>query len=315
MLLNEIAETLAPLDLTRSGEYASLVESAAELGVSHEPTVRWLSGHTVVRWSRFHFLEWGEPGAPTVLLLHGMNQSAHSWDLVSLSLAGRYHVLALDQRGHGDSEWSRDLDYSEQARAADALAFLADRELTSAVVIGHSMGGRVALRMALERPEAVPGLVVVDTGPRLNAQGVQVIRNFVQRNTEFDDPGQFIDRVANHDQFRSREHISRTIKYNLIRRVDGKYVSKADHRRVDGTAGQRTGTDEIRAVKRPVLVVRGSASEVFDAHAAAEFVTALPDGRLVTVPDANHNVPSSNTVGFLDAVRPFLADLGWGGKQ
>jgi esterase len=309
MLLNEIAETLAPLDLTRSGEYASLVKSAAELGVPHEPTVRWVSGHTVVQWSRFHFLEWGEPGAPALLLLHGMNQSAHSWDLVSLSLAGRYHVFALDQRGHGDSEWSRDLDYSERSRAADALAFLADRELTSAVVIGHSMGGRVALRMALERPEAVRGLVVVDTGPRLNDKGVQVIRNFVGRNTEFDDPGQFIERVANHDQFRSREHISRTFKYNLILRVDGKYVSKVDHRQVEGTTGPRAGIDEIRAINRPVLAIRGSGSEVFDAHAADEFVAALPDGRLKTVPDANHNVHSSNTVGFLEALRPFLADL------
>jgi esterase len=309
MLLNEIAESLTPLDLTRSGEYASLVKSAAELGVPHEPTVRWLSGHTVVRWSRFHFLEWGEPGAPTVLLLHGMNQSAHSWDLVSLSLAGRYHMFALDQRGHGDSEWSRDLDYSEQSRAADALAFLADRELTSAVVVGHSMGGRVALRMALERPEAVRGVVVVDAGPRLNDKGVQVIRNFVQRNTEFDDPGQFIDRVASNDQFRSREHISRTFKYNLILRVDGKYVSKVDHRQVEGTTGPRAAIDEIRTIKRPVLVIRGSASEVFDARAAAEFVAALPDGRLETVPDASHNVQSSNTVGFLAALRPFLAAL------
>ncbi len=310
MLLNQIAETLAPLDLTCSGEYTSLVKSAAELGVPHEPTVRLRSGHTVVRWSRFHFLEWGEPSAPAVLLLHGMNQSAHSWDLVSLSLAGRYHVFALDQRGHGDSEWSRDLDYSEQSRAADALAFLADRELTSAVVVGHSMGGRVALRMALERPEPVRGLVVVDTGPQLNDQGVQVIRNFVDRNTEFDDPDQFIERVANHDQFRSREHIKRTLKYNLLLRVDGKYVTKADRRQVAGTTGPRTGIDEIRAVRRPVLVIRGSASEVFDAHAAAEFVAALPDGRLKTVPDANHNVHSSNTVGFLDALKPFLADLG-----
>ena len=59
-----------------------------------------------------------------ILLLHGGNQSAHSWDLVSLHLADRYHVFALDQRGHGDSEWSRDLDYSVEAKAADALAFI-----------------------------------------------------------------------------------------------------------------------------------------------------------------------------------------------
>jgi hypothetical protein len=63
------------------------------------------------------------------VLLHGGNQSSHSWDLVSLHLADRYHVYALDQRGHGDSEWSRELDYSIDAMASDALAFIADQRL------------------------------------------------------------------------------------------------------------------------------------------------------------------------------------------
>ena len=54
----------------------------------------------------FHLLEWGSPSLPHLLLLHGGNQSAHSWDLVSLHLADRFHIIALDQRGHGDSEWA-----------------------------------------------------------------------------------------------------------------------------------------------------------------------------------------------------------------
>src|SRR5437588_12125667 len=99
MYLNEFADTLAPRDMTGSPEFASLLQSAADLGIPHTPAVRYVSRHTVVRGQRFHFLEWGQGGAEPILLLHGGNQSAHSWDLVSLHLADRYHVFALDQRG------------------------------------------------------------------------------------------------------------------------------------------------------------------------------------------------------------------------
>src|SRR5580700_3180528 len=125
--------------MTASAEFASLLQSAADLGIPHNPSARYVSRQTIVRGLRFHFLEWGAPDAPPVLLLHGGNQSAHSWDLVSLHLADRYHVFALDQRGHGDSEWSRDIDYSIGAKADDALAFIEDQSVQKPIVIGHSM--------------------------------------------------------------------------------------------------------------------------------------------------------------------------------
>src|SRR5262245_10236189 len=135
-----------------SDEFASLLQSAADLGIPHEPTVRYVSRQAVVRGMRFHFTEWGDPGAPPALLLHGGNQSSHSWDLVSLHLADRYHVYALDQRGHGDTEWSRELDYSIDAMASDVLAFVADQAIERPIIFGHSMGGRVHHQTLLEPP-------------------------------------------------------------------------------------------------------------------------------------------------------------------
>src|ERR1700731_4437331 len=165
MFLNEFADGLAPHDMSATEEFASLLQSAADLGIPHDPTVHYSSRHTVLRGMRFHFTEWGDPDAPPVLLLHGGNQSAHSWDLVSLHLSDRYHVFAPDQRGHGDSEWSRDLDYSLEARAADALAFIEEQQLGAPIIIGHSMGGMVTMKMALSGPEVATGLVLVDVGP------------------------------------------------------------------------------------------------------------------------------------------------------
>jgi pimeloyl-ACP methyl ester carboxylesterase len=309
MYLNQFAGTLAPLDMVNSSEFASLLQSAADLGISHGHDVRYVSRQTVVRGLRFHFLEWGDPGAPAVLLLHGGNQSSHSWDLVSLHLSDRYHVFALDQRGHGDSEWSRELDYSIEAKAADALAFIEQEQLTAPVIVGHSMGGLVAMKMALSHDDVAGGFVLVDTGPELSPKGVDVVRNFVVRNVEFDNLDDFLDNVAKYDRFRSREHIARTVKYNMMSRVDGKFVSKVDHRRVPDPSDRPLELDLLSSVLYPILVVRGAESDVLEAEAAERFVAALPNGRLTTVPSAGHNVHGANTRGFLDAIGPFLADL------
>jgi pimeloyl-ACP methyl ester carboxylesterase len=308
MFLNEFADTLAPLDMTKSAEFGSLLQSATDLAIPHSPDVRYVSRHTVVRGQRFHFLEWGQDGADTVLLLHGGNQSAHSWDLVSVHLADRYHVFALDQRGHGDSEWSREVDYSIGAKAADAAAFIEDQHLGLPVVFGHSMGGQVTMRTVLSGAK-VRGVVLVDVGPELSPAGVEVVSNFVTHNVEFDDLDVFLDNVAKYDPYRSREHIARTVKYNMLRRADGKYVSKVDHRRANREDPAAVQLDEVGGLRAPVLLIRGAESNVLEPDAAVRFVAALPDGRLETVAHAGHNVHGANTPGFLEAVGPFLASL------
>lgn len=306
MYLNEFADTLSPRDMTTSPEFASLLDSAKDLGIPHSPDAEYRSRHTVVRSLRFHFEEWGKAGAPEVLLLHGGNQSAHSWDLVSLHLSDRYHVFALDQRGHGDSEWARDQDYSIDAKVGDALAFIDDQALESPVIMGHSMGGRVTMSLVLANPGIAKGIVLVDVGPELSPKGVEVISNFVTHNVEFDDLDEFLDNVVKYDRFRSREHIARTVKYNMLRRADGKYISKVDHRRVPVPNSELT-LDDVQRITCPVLLVRGGESDVLDEDAAQRFVDALPDGQLVTVPNTGHNVHSGNTPGFLEAIAPFLA--------
>jgi pimeloyl-ACP methyl ester carboxylesterase len=308
MYLNEFAQDLSPRDMTRSPEFASLLESAADLGIPHAPDVRYVSRHTVVRSQRFHFSEWGEPGRPQILLLHGGNQSAHSWDLVSLHLSDRYHVFALDQRGHGDSEWNREQDYSIDSMVGDAVAFIADQQLRDPIVFGHSMGGRIALTMATAHPTLARALVIVDVGPEISAEGSKTIQHFVVHNVEFDDLEIFLDNVQKYDPFRTRAHIERTVKYNMLRRADGKYISKVDHRRIPLRNAELT-LDHMRTLTCPVLVLRGAESNILEPEAAVRFVDALPNGRLVTVPKCGHNVHSGNTPGFLEAIAPFLADL------
>jgi pimeloyl-ACP methyl ester carboxylesterase len=167
------------------------------------------------------------------------------------------------------------------------------------------------MTLLLAHPDIAARAVLVDVGPEVGEEGRRQIREFVRGTAEFDSLEDFIERVTAYDPYRTREHIGRTARYNLMRRADGKYVSKHDLRRRLAEVGamqapRRLSLDDVPGITCPVLVVRGGESRVLTADAAERFAAALPDGRLVTVPHCGHNVHSQNTVGFLDAVRPFL---------
>ncbi|MCC6716912.1 MAG: alpha/beta hydrolase [Acetobacteraceae bacterium] len=312
MNLNIFAQGTDPLDMTTSDEFRSLLTSAGELGIEHDPAIPYRSANIVLRGHRFHFLEWGRPNAPTVILLHGGHQQAHSWDLASLHLARDYRVLALDQRGHGDTEWARDVDYSGAAMAQDAAAFIRAVGGGSPIVVGHSMGGRNGMLLARDHPGLMKALVLVDIGPEIADAGRAQIAGFVAANNEFDNLEHFIENVRKYDPYRPREHIERTVKYNMFERMDGKYISKCDAtpRRLGLRPGQRPGDnvtlDDCAKFNLPVLVVRGETSNILAPDAAMRLRDALPHGELVTVEKAGHGVPSQNTRGFLAALVPFL---------
>ena len=312
MYLNNFAQTTQPLDMTESDEFRLLLASAADLGIPHAPDVPYWSRNIVLRQLRFHFLEWGAPDAPPIVLLHGGHQSAHSWDLVSLHLARRYRVLALDQRGHGDTEGARDVTYSNHEMSLDAEAFIGALGLEQPILMGHSMGGRNAMLLTKRDQTLLRALVIVDVGPEVSDRGRQVIAGFVRDNEEFDDLDHFVRNVQQYDPYRSREHIERTVKYNMLQRADGKFVSKCDSnpRRLGLVRGsgplENITLDDARAFRLPVLAVRGANSAILTADAAERLRDALPQGMLVTVQDCGHNVHGQNTKGFIDAVGGFL---------
>ncbi|HEY7294456.1 MAG TPA: alpha/beta hydrolase [Dehalococcoidia bacterium] len=330
---NTFAQGLEPLDMTHTDEFGSLVASARDLGLRVPGGVRYASRNAVVNGLRLHCLEWGDPAAPPILLLHGGNQTAHSWDLVSLSLADRYHIIALDQRGHGDSEWPRDGQADRHARAGDAREILDVLGIERPLVCGHSMGGIVAMTLLVAHPQLAHKAVIVDVGPELGAAGAKYIGNFITSVHEVASLEEFVDRVAAYDPFRTREHINRTVRYNLMQRADGKFVSKHDHRdrlewrprqaqavelddpappeesAAESTARiDRPSYEEVAQIPCPVLVVRGAQSNVLLPEMAERFVRTLPHGRLVEVPRCGHNVHSQNTAGFLEVLEPFLQE-------
>jgi pimeloyl-ACP methyl ester carboxylesterase len=315
MYLNQFADGLEPRDMTQTDEFESLCISARDLGIDIPPRVRYVSRNVVVNGLRLHLLEWGSPTAPPIVLLHGGNQTAHSWDMVSLALSSQYHILALDQRGHGDSEWPRDGERSRHAMASDVRRIIESENIERPLVIGHSMGGIVAMTLVAAHPGIARKVVLVDVGPAPVDDAAEPILNFVRSAREFDSVEEFVERVAAYDPFRTRSHIERTVRYNLMQRSDGKFVSKHDSRHWGESKPLASilgpSFDDVARGKGlhscPVLLVRGGLSHIVSPEAGEAFVRALPDARLVTVPDCGHNVHSQNSPGFLAAVGPFLA--------
>ena len=306
MYLNAFANTLTPLDMTKTEEFASLLQSARDLDVAYELPVACFSKQAVVNGMRFHYLEWGNPENPPLVVAHGGNQTSHSWDLVSLVLAKKFHVFAPDQRGHGDSEWPRDGEMNSSQMAEDMRELFRVWNIDRPILFGHSMGGIMSMYLLTRNPNLVERVVFVDIGPE-TGEGTARIREFVSQNKEFDNMEQFIENVREYDPFRSEEHIRRTARYNLLQRADGKFATKHASRGGDSPrTAQRPSFEEVMRIGCPALIVRGGESNVLTAEGAVKFAAALPQGRTVTVPKCGHNVHSQNTQGFLEAVLPFI---------
>ena len=179
---------------------------------------------------RFHYLDWGNPDGPDMLLLHGFAQTCHSWDFVALAFCDRYHVVALDQRGHGDSDWAEDGDYSPETQQADIAGVVQALNLRDFVLMGLSMGGRNSFTYAATHPGHVRALVVVDAGPENMRSGSQNISNFVQQEDELDSVDDFVQRVLQYNPRRDPVQVRGSIMHNLKHLPNGRWTWKYDRR-------------------------------------------------------------------------------------
>jgi pimeloyl-ACP methyl ester carboxylesterase len=265
-------------------------------------------GVTTLNGLRFHFLDWGTDGEPPLLLLHGGAQTAHSWDEVAPDLSRDHHVLALDQRGHGDTEWAPAGRYRRDDFVADIAAFLDDRDWLAAAVMALSLGGLNAIAFAARHPERVTGLVVVDVAPTINAAGGKAIVAQLSVR-DFASLEEAVARAQAFNPLRSAENIRGRLRHALREGPDGRWAYKFDPN--IGGGGLETDFErlweQVAQVRCPTLLVRGAQSAILSRESAARFVRELPGSTVVEVPAAGHSVMGDNPAGFISAVRPFLA--------
>jgi pimeloyl-ACP methyl ester carboxylesterase len=305
----------------RADALAHLRRAAAVAGVDVDEIVLPVDRHTLVRDFRLHYLDWGGDGPPALLFLHGGALTAHTWDLVCLALRADHRCLALDQRGHGDSEWSPSMDYGPDAHLRDIGGLIESLGLARPVLIGQSLGGLHALMLAARDPSLVAAVVAVDVGPGVRTAGARRVADFA-----IEDPGpgpfeEFVRRAVAFNPRRDPELLRYSLRHNLRRLHDGSWTWKYDRRRVgeEYFHSTRRAVEELReragAIACPVLVVRGADSDVFGADAAAAFAGALAEGSWATVEAAGHNVQGDNPRGLVEALDGFLRDVLPGGER
>src|SRR4029079_18573470 len=132
---------------------------------------------------RLHYLDYGTPGRTPMLCLHGGAAHAHWFDFVAPGFTSNYHVRALDQRGHGDSAWVQPPAYTYEDYASDLAEVVERFDLRDFVLVGHSMGGMVALVYAAAHPGRVGRLVVVDTTMRMPEERLAAMREVGNRQS------------------------------------------------------------------------------------------------------------------------------------
>jgi pimeloyl-ACP methyl ester carboxylesterase len=264
--------------------------------ITRRPTLRGL---------RFRYLDWGIAGAPPLLLLHGAAQTAHSFDEVAPGLARDHHVVAADQRGHGDTDWAAR--YRRDDYVGDIAALLDHLGWWRATLVAMSLGGLNALSFATTYPGRVAGLVVVDVVPTIVKEG----RDAVGKQLAVRDFGSFDEAVAHAHAFnprRSLENIRERLGHAMRARPDGRWTYKFDPGVArEAEVGLPALWHRIASIRRPVLLVRGAESAMLAAEGAERFRRTIPGSVVATVPGAGHSVMGDNPAGFLAAVRPFLA--------
>ena len=265
---------------------------------------------------RFRYLDWGTRGKRPVLFLHGGGLTAHTWDLVCLALRLDYRCLALDLRGHGDSEWSPEMNYGIEAHRDDVAALIEHLGLDGLVLVGMSLGGLTALAYAGRHAAKLDALVIIDAGPEARQEGSRRIAEFIAAPAEFDSVDEVIERALSFNPRRDAKLLRRSLQHNLRQLPNGKLTWKHDRRhraKFDAEAWARRREalwDDIPRITCPTLVVRGGRSDVFHDEDAEKLSAALPQGSWVRVEDAGHTVQGDNPRALVGELRRFLDQQG-----
>ena len=245
---------------------------------------------------RLHYFDWGNPAAPPLVCVHGYTSSADAFNGFARHFRDRFHIVALDVRGHGESEWSPDGAYSYRDQAGDLAAFADRLGLDQFILLGTSMGGIIAMTYAMEHGQRLRALVLNDIGPEVEHGSQRITQMVGSRPDEFatlDDAMVYRREaspiVAGRDAADQRE-----LALGVLRqRPDGKWGWKMDpayiRQRVERGAPVRPDLwPALARLACPVLAVWGTDSDVLSEAQARRMVETLPKGELLAIPGVGH---------------------------
>jgi pimeloyl-ACP methyl ester carboxylesterase len=264
---------------------------------------------------RLHYLDWENPGAPVIVMLHGLRSYAHVWDEVARPLASAYRLLALDQRGRGDSDWDPATSYNTETYVSDVEQFVDSLDLDRFILIGHSMGGVNTIVYTARHPERVLAAVIEDMGPgsTSSAGSARISREIDGTPRRFNSWSEAEAFWRKQRPLISDQALEERLRNTLKHGPDGGIIWKWD---IEGIARARNNPGPridlwppVRSLQCPTLVVRGELSDILFRETAEEMAASNPNLRWVEVPSASHFVHEDNLEAFNREVGTFLAAL------
>lgn len=266
---------------------------------------------------RLRYVEWGPADAPAIVALHGLRSFAYTWEPVALPLAERLRIIALDQRGRGESDWDSRQRYYTADYVRDLEALVEHLHLPRFVLLGHSMGGSNAFVYAGSHADRLAGLVIEDMGPGASAGGAGAERI---RRELLATPSRFAGWDEAAAFWRSQRPnvpdaaIAARVRHSMKQVSDGGVVWRHDAEGI--TAARLAATPQqlvdlwphVLSLRLPTLLLRGARSDFLTAETASAMVQRNPAIRLVEVPDASHYVHDDNLPAFQAALHAYLSD-------
>ena len=258
---------------------------------------------------------YGDPAHPPIVFLHGGGQTRHSWGDTARKVATEgWHVINIDSRGHGDSDWCPEGDYTTDGFVRD-LSAIAEQLGQTPVVVGASKGGITALAAEGENPGLLRSLILVDVTPKVEKKGVSRIVNFMTAKPEgYDTLEEIAEAIAVYTG-RKRTTSLEGIRKNVRQNESGRYIWHWDPRIVDSALNEGLEQRSVRlldAAKNltvPTLLVRGEKSDVVSTEGVHQFREAVSHAEFIDVKEASHMVAGDQNTVFSDAVIDFITRL------
>jgi len=261
------------------------------------------------RGARLHYVDWGPAPIPgggrDVVLLHGLRDTARNWDPIAAALRGRYHVHALDSRGHGDSEWVPGR-YQFQNYVGELGDFIEQLDLRDVFLVGHSAGGKYSFCYAADHPERVAGLVIVDMDPdAVNPGSGNMFACYRTESDEYDDLAAVVERLRSRSP-RATDGLLRHLAAVMTKPLpNGKLAWKRD-REVVLQYERPDAWGYLPRIAVHTLLLRGADSPLLRRDVAERMAKAIPYCALVEVPNAGHWAYDEAPVAFLQSLGVFL---------
>jgi esterase len=261
---------------------------------------------TVAEQRRLHYLDWGNPAAPPLVLLHGIDRNAHTFDHVARRFADRYHVIAVDLRGHGDSDWDPQARYLVEDHVGDLEQLVRALGLRNLTLWGNSTGGRVVQVFAGLHPDLVAAVIAEDVGPeRPRSIADAYARRVKQEENGWTSVDELLKQLRTVAQPLPEVVLEPYVRYGTKRRDDGRIVWKRDPNLVKGFVETELWR-YVRQIKSPILYVLGGRSTIVPPATQEELKKALPHVRIVTMAGLGHYPSDEQPEAFVKVVDEFL---------